>query len=85
MNPTDLYERALDQLLRYKSEVVDLAGALTTEHPDFAMGNALMAYLCLSATDVPELGAAQAAHTAMVAAPKDERESMHAGAIGARR
>ena len=42
------------------------------------MGNALMAYLCLSATDVPELGAAQAAHTAMVAAPKDERETMHA-------
>jgi hypothetical protein len=83
MNPTETYERALDKLLRYKPEVVDLAGALTTEHPDFAMGNALMAYLCLSATDVSELAAAQAAHTAMVAAPKDERETMHAAAIGA--
>ena len=36
--------------------------SLTTEHPDFAMGNALMAYLCLTATDVPELAAARAAH-----------------------
>ena len=55
MNPTESFERALDHLLRYKPEVVDLAGSLTAEHPDFAMGQALMAYLCLTATDVPEL------------------------------
>ncbi len=83
MNASETYERALDQLLRFKPEVVDLAGTLITEHPEFAMGHALMAYLCLIATDVPELPPARAAHTAMVAAPLDERETAHAAAIGA--
>ena len=59
MTTTESFERALDLLLRYKPEVIDLATSLTTEHPDFAMGNALMAYLCLTATDVPELAAAR--------------------------
>jgi tetratricopeptide (TPR) repeat protein len=83
MNPTETYERALDQLLRFKPEVVDLAGELTAQHPRFAMGQALMAYLCLIATDVPELPAARAAHAAMLESPLDERESMHAAAIDA--
>ena len=83
MNPTESYERAVDHLLRYKPEVLDLAGALTTEHPDFAMGHALMAYLCLTATDVPELAGARAAQAAMIDAPSDERTAMHAAAIGA--
>jgi hypothetical protein len=83
MNPTDVYERALDHFLRYRPEVVSLAGTLVTEHPDFAMGNALMAYLCLTATDARELDAARAAHAAMTAVPLDQRESMHAAAIGA--
>jgi hypothetical protein len=83
MNASETYERALDQLLRFKPEVVDLAGTLTLEHPDFAMGHALMAYLCLIATDVPELAPARAAHTAMVATPLDDRETAHATAIGA--
>ena len=83
MNASETYERALDQLLRFKPEVVDLAGTLITEHPEFAMGHALMAYLCLIATDVPELPPARAAHTAMVAVPLDERETAHAAAIGA--
>jgi tetratricopeptide (TPR) repeat protein len=83
MNPTETYERALDQLLRYKPEVLGLTDALTTEHPDFAMGHALTAYLCLTATDVPELAPARAAHTAMSALPTDEHGTMHAAAIGA--
>jgi hypothetical protein len=83
MNSTETYESALDHLLLYKPEVVGLAGALVTEHPEFAMGNALMAYLCLTATDVPELDAARSAHAAMAAAPLDERETMHAAALGA--
>jgi tetratricopeptide (TPR) repeat protein len=83
MNPTETYERALDHLLRYRPEVVGLAGTLVSEQPDFAMGNALMAYLCLTATDVPELDAARAAHEAMIATSLDERESTHAAAIGA--
>ncbi len=83
MNPTESYERALDHLLRYKPEVIDLVGALTTDHPDFAMGHALMAYLCLTATDVPELSAARAAHASIVSSPTDERATMHAAAIGA--
>ncbi len=83
MNSTETYEHALDHLLLYKPEVVGLAGALVIEHPEFAMGNALMAYLCLTATDVPELDAARSAHAAMAAAPLDERETMHAAALGA--
>ena len=83
MNPTESFERALDHLLRYKPDVIPLAGELTTEHPDFAMGQALMAYLCLTATDVPELGAARAAHAAMIDSEGDERTTMHARAIGA--
>jgi hypothetical protein len=83
MNPTETFERALDQLLRYKPEVIGLAGKLTSEHPDFAMGNALMAYLCLTATDVPELPAARAAHAAMISASMDERATGHAAAIAA--
>jgi hypothetical protein len=83
MNPTETYERAIDHLLRYKPEIIDLAASLTTEQPDFAMGHALMAYLCLTATDVPELSAARAAHAAMVASPTDKHTTMHASAIGA--
>ena len=83
MNQTDTYERALDLLLRYKPEVVELTGSLTTEHPDFAMGNALMAYLCLTATDVPELAAARAAHGQMGCSPMDAHSTMHMAAIGA--
>jgi hypothetical protein len=83
MNPTESFERALDHLLRYKPEVIGLAESLTTEHPEFAMGHALMAYLCLTATDVPELAPARAAHAAMVNSPTDEHTTMHAAAIGA--
>ena len=83
MTTTESFERALDLLLRYKPEVIDLATSLTTEHPDFAMGNALMAYLCLTATDVPELAAARAAHERMNGSSMDEHTTMHAAAIGA--
>ena len=83
MTTTESFERALDLLLRYKPEVIDLATSLTTEHPDFAMGNALMAYLCLTATDVPELAAARAAHERMIGSSMDEQATMHAAAIGA--
>jgi tetratricopeptide (TPR) repeat protein len=83
MNAPDTYERALDLLLRFKPEVVDIAGTLTMKHPEFAMGHALMAYLCLIATDVPELPPARAAHAAMATGPLGDRESAHAAAIGA--
>jgi hypothetical protein len=83
MNANDTYDRALDHLLRYKPEVIELAGELTTDHPDFAMGHALWAYLCLTATDAHELGAARAAHTAMISGPIDEQTAGHAAAIGA--
>lgn len=77
------YHRAIDHLLRYQPEVVDLATELGDQHPDHAMGHALMAYLCLIATDVPELAHASVSHAAMVSLPLDSRESMHAAAIGA--
>jgi hypothetical protein len=80
-NPT--YERALDSLLLFKPDVIDLATTLGAEHPDFAMGHALAAYLSLIATDVPELAAARTAHEALLAVAGDERETLHAKAIGA--
>jgi hypothetical protein len=83
MKTNQTYERALDSLLLFKPDVIDLATVLGAEHPDFAMGHALAAYLSLIATDVSELGAARTAHEALLAVAGDERETLHAKAIGA--
>lgn len=78
-----LYDRAIDRMLRFHPEVLDLAGALTTEAADAPMGHALVAYLHLGSTDVPDLEGAAAAHREMSSLPMNERERLHAAAISA--
>jgi hypothetical protein len=78
----DAYDRAIDRLLRFHPDVVDQAVALVEEHPDLAMGQALMAYLNLMSTDAPDLAAARDAHAAMLPVPGNDREAMHALAVG---
>jgi tetratricopeptide (TPR) repeat protein len=54
-----VYDRAVDRLLRFHPEVVDLATVLTIQHPDAAMGHALAAYLSLLSTDTADLATAR--------------------------
>lgn len=49
----DLYDEALDALLGYRPELPDLVHELAHDHPDFAMGQALVAYCELLTTERP--------------------------------
>ena len=83
-----LYDRAIDQLLRYELELVDTATALTTsvvergEQPA-PMSLALGAYLTLTSTDPADLPVAAFAHALLVDSPMNERERLHSQAVGA--
>ncbi len=79
----DLYDRALDRLVRYHPDVVDLAGQLTSGDTPAPMALALTAYLSLMSTDADDLPAAQTAWESLSQAPSNERERVHAAAIGA--
>jgi hypothetical protein len=78
----DLYDTAIDRYLRFHPDVVTHTTALVTDHPDFAMGQALAAYLSLTSTDTPDLAGAQDAAAAMDAVAVNEREAAHRVAIG---
>ncbi len=78
-----LYDRALDRLLRYHPDLVPLATQLSEEHGDAAMSNAFVAYLHLSSTARPDADVARAAWEAMAATPMGPREQAHHAAIGA--
>jgi len=77
-----IYDKAIDRLLRYHPDVVDLGFGLATDHPDVAMAQALMAYLHLTSTDAPDLAPARDAWTAMGRSVMGEREAIHRDAIG---
>lgn len=77
------YDTALDRLLRYHPEVVTLTTSLVQDEPDFAMGQILMGYLCLTSTDAPDVAGAQAAAAALDGITSNEREAAHRAAIGA--
>jgi len=49
------YDRALDLLLRYHPAVIDAADGLAATDPAFPMGQAFLAYLSLTSTDVPDV------------------------------
>ena len=66
---TELYDRALDRLLRYHPDLVPLATQLSEEHGDVAMSNAFVAYLHLSSTARGDVDVARAAWAAMAATP----------------
>ena len=77
------FDATLDRLLRYDAAVLDLWRALAADEPDFPMGQAMTAYLMLSATDAPTLPAAREAADKLRRLPLNARETGHAGAIDA--
>ena len=52
----DLYDRAIDRLVRFHPEAVDLAGELAGADDPAPMAHALIAYLHLMSTDAADLG-----------------------------
>lgn len=79
----ELYDRAVDRLLRYHPDLVALATQLSEEHGDVAMSNAFVAYLHLSSTARGDVDVARAAWEAMAVTPMGPREQAHRAAIGA--
>lgn len=77
------YDAAVDQLLRFSPAVLDTVGAMVADEPAAPMGDAFGAYLHLSSTDPNGLATARARHTSMTGAALNERERLHARAIGA--
>jgi tetratricopeptide (TPR) repeat protein len=78
-----LYDRAIDRLVRYDPEAVDLATQLAGQEAPVPMAHALIAYLHLMSTDPADLGTARDAYEALTAADCNAREQAHAAAIGA--
>ncbi|MGZ4673370.1 MAG: tetratricopeptide repeat protein [Ilumatobacteraceae bacterium] len=79
----ELYDRAIDRLVRFHPDVVALAGELTADATPVPMASALAAYLSLTSTDPDDLATAQAAWQALSEAGGNDREQAHAAAIGA--
>ena len=79
----DRYDRAIDRLLRFDPEAVDLATALAGEDSPAPMAHALIAYLHLMSTDAADVATARDAYEALTAADGNAREQAHAAAIGA--
>lgn len=80
---TALYDLTLDRLLRFDVAVLEHVGTLVSEAARAPMTQAMLAYLSLSTTDVPDLAAARASLDTLRALPMNERESMHAAVIAA--
>jgi tetratricopeptide (TPR) repeat protein len=79
----DLCDRAVDRLLRYRNEVLSLARQLSAEQSDVPMSRALLAYLHLTSTDLPDVATARDMWVAMGDLPMNARERGHHDAIGA--
>jgi tetratricopeptide (TPR) repeat protein len=79
----DLYDRALDRLVRFHPEAVDLAGELAGAADPAPMAHALIAYLHLMSTDIADLETAEQARDALIASGGNSREQAHAAAIAA--
>jgi tetratricopeptide (TPR) repeat protein len=79
----EAYDTAIDRLLRFHPDVVEVAFRLAAEQPDVPMAQALVAYLHLTSTDAPDVGPARDAWRAMGHTAMGERESIHRSAIGA--
>jgi hypothetical protein len=77
------YDRAVDLLLRYHPDVVGAVEGLATADDPLPMGQAFVAYLYLTSTDVPDVAGAREAAAALDALPLNERETAHAAAIDA--
>ena len=79
----DLYDRALDRLVRFHPDIIELSGELTAGDDATAMAWALVAYLNLMSTDIDDVAAARSALESISDAETNEREQAHAAAINA--
>lgn len=79
----ELYDSAIDRLVRFHPDIVDLAGRLADGDAPPPMALALMAYLSLMSTDVDDLADARVAWESLARLDANERERAHAAAIGA--
>ena len=79
----DLYNRAIDRLIRFHPDVVGLAEELNAAAPPVPMASALVSYLNLMSTDLDDVAGARAAWQALSQAGCNDRERAHAAAIGA--
>jgi len=78
-----LYDRAIDRLIRFHPDVLELTGQLTDIDNPAPMASALFAYLNLMSTDADDLAAARSSWQRLGQASGNERERAHASAIGA--
>ena len=78
-----LYDRTVDRLARFHVDVLALTGELTEQHPEFALGHAVAAYLSLDSTDPDELPAARQAAGRLRYTAGNDRERAHLAAIDA--
>jgi len=79
----DLYDRAIDRLIRFHPDVLELTGELTGGDVPVPMASAVFAYLNLMSTDADDLSAARSSWQQLTQATTNERERAHAAAIGA--
>jgi tetratricopeptide (TPR) repeat protein len=77
------YDAAVDRLIRYDMALLEQLERLVAEHPTFAMGQALAAYLHLTSTDQADLGAARTFAEALAVSSRNDRETAHAATIDA--
>ena len=79
----EAYSDAVSLLLRYHPGILDAAGALVRDPEALPMGQALMAYLCLSSTDAPDVAMARECATQLSSLQLNDRERAHSAAINA--
>ena len=77
------YDHAIDRLLRFDPDVVDLASQLVGVERPAPMAHALVAYLHLMSTDAGDLATVADALDALCTTTHNDREGLHAEAIGA--
>lgn len=78
-----LYDRAMDRLVRYHPDAVELAGELNSDGAAVPMAKALLAYLHLMSTDLDDVATARTAWQALSQSDGNDREKAHGEAIGA--
>ncbi|MGI9030632.1 MAG: tetratricopeptide repeat protein [Ilumatobacteraceae bacterium] len=77
------YDRAIDRLVRFHPDVVEQASDLSSADEPAPMATALFAYLHLMSTDVDDVETARTLRDSLAVAALNEREQMHAAAVGA--
>lgn len=79
----EMYDRAIDRLVRYHPDIVDLATELAGAESPVPMAHVLIAYLHLMSTDADDLATVRLAIDALEATFANERERAHGWAIAA--